>query len=410
MGRPRRKSLVPRPAVWTAAAAVALFASPAVANPGTAGWVEIWILVFGNFFIGLVEGGVAWAMGSRWWALPLMLFANYFSAWAGWNIIWAYGGYWQVFEALGGEPLRHAVPAVWITFAGLSLFGLLAELPFYLLAFARAPKPRWKRVGLALLVGNAVTGAGLGAFIAANMQTTLTSELRVVDTPGAVAADIEGEQPWVYYIATDEHTVRRVRLDGTADEQVRRYESSLEDVRLLAFQREGSPYSLGLSETAWDTPLAVEILRGRELDEDEGGWLFLKIDADIGYLASVFEWDRERGASFDSVAPPGAAADLRPAGERSPTVTSSWDGWKGIMLEGEGVPPALALDGPFIRRNLTPFGVTVLPGDVLVFELAHEWNGYHAGIYAASLRARTIARLADGRNPVVVYPHADTTD
>ena len=410
MDSPRSNPVALRPAVWAAAAAVALLASPAVANPGTAGWVEISILVVGNFFIGLIEGGVAWAMGSRWWALPLMVFANYFSAWAGWNIIWAYAGYWQVLDAMGGEPLQHAVPAVWITFAGLSVFGLLAELPFYRLAFARAPKARWKKAGLALLVANALTGAGLGAFFAANMQTTLTSELRVVDAPGAVAADLEGERPWVYYIATDERTVRRVRLDGTADEAVREFASSLEEVRLLAFQRESAPYALGLTESDLDTPLAAEVLRGRGRDEDEEFWFFLKVEPDVGRAASVFESDRMSGAAFDAVAPYGPAADLRPEGARPFTVSFTWEGGGGMKLEGAGVPPALALDGPFIRRNLTPFGVTVLPGGVLVFELAHEYNGYHAGIYAASLRSRTIARLADGRNPVVVYPHADPAD
>lgn len=397
----------PRLSLWATLVAVALLASPAGANPGTAGWIEIQLFLLGNLVIGLIEGGIAWGMGSRWWALPLMVVANYFSAWLGWNIIWAYDGYWGVFEALGGEPLRHAAPAVWIVFAGLSLFGLLAEAPFYLLAFARSPRPRWKRAALALLVANGVSAAGLGAIFAASMQTTLVSELQVVDSPAIVAADIQGERPWVYYIAPDEHTVRRTRPDGTDDEVVRRFESSLEEVRLLAFQREGSPYSLGFSESELDTPLASELLAGREREEDEEFWYFLKVEADVGRLASVFKSDQDRGAVFDAVAPFGPAADLRPEGERPFTVRSTWDGWIGMRLEGEGVPPALALDGPFIRRHLTPFGVTVLPGGVLVFELAHEGNGYHAGIYIASLRSRTIARLADGRSPVVVYPHGD---
>jgi hypothetical protein len=395
---------------WAAFVVVGFLAPHASANPGTAGWIEIEILILGNLVIGLVEGGIAWGMGSRWWALPLMVVANYFSAWLGWNIIWAYDAYWGVFEGLGGEPLHDAVPAVWIVFAGLSAFGLVAEAPFYLLAFARSTRTKWKRAAVALLVANGVSIAGLGAFFGANMQTTLISEMRVVGSPGAVAADIEGERPWVYYIAPDDHTVRRVRPDGTGDEAVRRFESALGEVRLLAFQREGSLYSLGLSEWELDTPLAAELLAGRGLDEDEEFWSFLKIAPDVGRLAGVSEFDRENGGGSGAVSPFGPAADLRPEGERPFTVRSTWDGWIGMRLEGEGVPPALALDGPFIRRNLTPFGVTVLPGGVLVFELAHEWNGYHAGIYAASVRSRTIARLCDGRNPVVVYPHADPAD
>ena len=45
------------------AGAVCVCAGPAAANPGTAAWTAIFVLVFGNLAIGLVEGGIAKAFG-----------------------------------------------------------------------------------------------------------------------------------------------------------------------------------------------------------------------------------------------------------------------------------------------------------------------------------------------------------
>lgn len=386
-------------------ACVCLIASPAWANPGTAAWTGLLLFVFGNLVIGLVEGGVAKAFGARWWAFPALLVGNYFSGWCGLAIVWGAGLYWSTYGALGGDPLRDAIPATWLTFAALTLIGVVIETPFYWLSFLKTARPRRARIVRSILVANAISAVGLAFGYAAGTRASLVNELAIAPSAGAVAADIAGEAPWVYYIAPDGHEVRRVRPDGSSDELVRRTVNALDDVRLVALQAEQSPVMLALTEADEDEPLYAEIVGEREISPGEGRWGVVSLDADVGATASVFPWDVRDGAFMRSVAPPGPAADLRPPDERSFDATFHWDGWVGIRLNGEGVPADLALDSPFIKRSLTPFGVSILPGDVLVFELAHEWDGNHAGIYIASLRSRTIAPLIAGRNPVVVYPH-----
>jgi len=231
---------------------------------------------------------------------------------------------------------------------------------------------------------------------------------------GEVGGDVDGPQPWVYYIARDEHTIRRVLPDGSGDETVRVLRNSLEGERPLAVQPDDLPPMLVLTWPGeWDDlshPLVAEMLAGREMTEYEIAFCLLGVEPNAGERAAHFDRDRVLGAQQQWVAPYGPAADLRPEADRTFDATFSWDGWRGIRFQGTDAPPALALDNAFMARNFTPFGVAILPGEVLIFELAHEYNGYHAGIYAASLRSRTIARLTDGRNPVVVYPHAGSAD
>jgi hypothetical protein len=367
----------------------------------------MFVLVFGNLVIGLVEGGVAKAFGARWWAFPAILFGNYFSAWVGLNVIWAAGGYWQILDALGGDPLRHAIPATWITFGLLAAMGVLIESPFYWLSFLKTARPRRPKVLRSLMIGNAITCTGLAFVYAGSTKSSLVRALDIAPHASAVANDVIGDRPWVYYIALDEREVRRIRPDGSADELVRRTGNSLDEVRLAALQAGDSPVMLALTEADDSEPLYTEILGARQRSIAEDNWRVIALDDDVGARAGVFPRDAEHGAHTKVVAPFGPAADLRRPEDRTFQASFHPDGWFGIRLEGEDVPPTLALDSPFIERTLTPFGVTVLPGDVLVFELAHEWDGHHAGIYIVSIPSRTIAPLVKGRSPVVVYPHPE---
>ena len=98
----------------------------------------------------------------------------------------------------------------------------------------------------------------------------------------------------------------------------------------------------------------------------------------------------------------------RPVSPLTLSVESSWEGLRGITLQYPHHEERLALDNPLIRRSMTPFSVTVLPGNVLVFELTYEGDASPWGTYVLSVESGRVARLTRGRSPVVIIESSDS--
>lgn len=78
--------------------------------------------------------------------------------------------------------------------------------------------------------------------------------------------------------------------------------------------------------------------------------------------------------------------------------------WSGILVDEWDV---LQIAHPMLRSTEIKF-VNVLPGDVVIFELGEDGIGKSRGIYAVSLRSRTVTFLGKGSAPVAMRTPPET--
>ena len=278
----------------------------------------------------------------------------------------------------------------------LALLGLVIEAPVFLLCFARR-KGMIRRAAAALVAGNVATNIGVVCWYWTTGASSMLTALRPASPADVFTA---ADPPWVYYIASDERRIDRVRADGTGREAAWTTTGSFNGYGsfawLIAVAKPDGSFALGL--TAGGDVLNLEHPTWAWRAERDQGVLGVAVD-DLGRAVSLF------GPPAEMVFHPDfrTAADLRPEAERAVKVQPHWDGVRGVTIEGPEGTRSLALDNGFIRRSFTPCNVSVLPGDFLVFELNHEDGHTPRGIYVVSLRDNRIARLGAGRSPIVVY-------
>jgi hypothetical protein len=310
---------------------------------------------------------------------------------------------------LGGDPIADALPASWLTVVILAAGGLVIEAPIYLIAFAGSKKRSARRVLGALLVGNLITNALLALYYSQAWETSLVDGTRVVGSVEVLDRPAPGDT-WVYTIAPDQQSIRRCRLDGSADELVAQLTRAVPYGRLGVFGMPGEVRRLclvvdGAESTGlpqWEPEPGLK----REVWEDRFYEVAVLSDS---ARASVYSEEQISLPYFSTTAtaPYGPAADLR-LGELEFTVESTWEGLRGITLQYPDHEERLALDNPLIRRSMTPFSVSVLPGDLLVFELTYEGDPSPWGTYMLSVESGRVARLTRGRSPVVIIESSDS--
>lgn len=374
---------------------VLIAASPALANAGSVAMLAgAAHLLVGNLFIGLAEGGILMKLGARRRALGLAIVANYLSAWAGLLlVVWAWN---LTMDWLPGDYLSKLVAAHWLVFAGFTLVGFFIELPLLWLAFDSPRKP--KRTLAAIALANGATALVLVCWYGVASDVSLASRFDSVKEPAMVGLDASreaktedgrgGALPWVYYIASDGQTVRRIRLDGSEDAHITELPEATEygwlngglrlDGRVDLLVRASEFRELGESQD-WS--------RTAYRDFYERDAIILR---NVGTAASVF---RERNsrvaplggleASFDDIA-------------SSPVYGLRFADVHGRKRHLWLSTPLVFLTGPLSSSRL--------PGNMMVFQVGwHMGNNSH-GIYVANLDTMRIARLVeDGMGPCVVY-------
>ena len=73
------------------------------------------------------------------------------------------------------------------------------------------------------------------------------------------------------------------------------------------------------------------------------------------------------------------------------------------IIYPDGTKEKLALFNAITSNNATPLAVTALPNDLIIFMLGNSLNHSPSrGIYIASLRTHKIAKISNGRSPLVV--------
>lgn len=370
----------------------------AYANPGAAVMATAVHVAIGSWAIGLIEAAVAKAFGARWRVFLLVVIANVISAFIG----MAFAN--SIFDVLMGgrdhDPLDRILPVTWASFLLLVAMGLVIEFPAFLLAF---PRPwltvrAWKRPFAAMLAGAVVTNGLLVLYYSTVWADSLVTDFRKAQ-PAEIARHslVEGELPWVYFIASDERTVRRVRLDGTGEELVATASSGLDRAVLCVRPSEEEGFDLCVNNWRDDERRigfidagGVVLLDERPLDDGHVGLVQRGIDSMLQMV--------EKAHWLDD-------ADLRPLDGRHVQYVSSFDGLNGISVRRpEMEPQSIALSNGFAGKDFTPLYVSVLPGETLVFELNRvDENSTPGGIYLLNIETGERARLNSGRSPVVMY-------
>lgn len=372
----------------------------ASANPGAAGWSVIAHMVLGVWIIGLIEAGISKALGAKWRGLILITLANVISAYVGIRCAsWVFAAFMYEHRI---DPLDHIVPASWMSFAVLALMGPIIEFPLFLLSWRRPwwpPGKAWRRPIVAVLVGSIVTNALLVWHYSGTWVDSLVTEYeRAPAASVAAPAVVNGEIPWVYFIAHDERTIRRVRLDGSGSEVVARSDRDLDERELRAVRQENGEIDLVVH--AWNEKSPRLIMRGP--DEEMIG--NREPVQDSSYRRTVVERVGLTTADFGNEGQR-IVADLRSQNARPTKLKAHWDGVRGVTVErvSDGNTSFIAIDNGFAHRAYTPFNVSVLPGEVIVFQLNHEWDVHPSGIYIVGIDSGKRSWIAAGRSPVVVY-------
>lgn len=379
---------------------VGAVACVASANPGAAGWSVITHMVFGVWVIGLIESLIAKLLGARPRVFMLVTLANVVSAYVG--ITCATSVFTAFMHEYRNDPLDHIVPVSWMSFAVLALMGPIIEFPMFLMSWRRPwwpPGSAWKRPILAVLVGSVVTNALLVWHYSGTWVDSLVTEYEQAPAASVAApAVVNGEMPWVYFISHDERTVQRVRLDGTGLEVVAKSDRDLDERELRAVRQENGEADLVVH--AWNEKSPRLIMRGPDGEIIDNRQPL----ENSAYKRTVVERVGLTHTDFGSEGQ-WIVADLRPIDARPTKLSGHWDGVKGVTVEdaADGSKKSIAIDNGFVERSYTPFTASVMPGEVLVFELNSESGSNPSGIYIVGLDSKRRAWIAAGRSPVVVY-------
>jgi len=387
---PTRRAAIPISVGLTLAVA-----TPALGNTASAAMLAgAAHMVAGNAVFGIIEGAVLIGFGARTRALWMALLANYVSATVG--ALLALPAFELFLGLLGDDYLAKVMPATYLVFVTFTLLGLAIELPFFWFAFA---KPRRAgRVVLAAALGNVATALLLAGWyeVTTNMAMARAFEPAPV---AAIVDQLEGATPWVYYIAPDEVTVRRARLDGTGDERVLEAPASLEGLSLQTAIRTDGKVDLtvtGNSMVIRDAPFWTQKYEAENWHET---WRVASLGL-VCLLASEVGAAGTQHLGFVYAGYPAVFDHVSLAKPEEDAVIYV-SPFAGLTLRGP--ERDLMLDGP-VGLEIGPRCVSVLLGDILVFDLTTSSTRSSRGIYVASIRTMQHARLPiDGRSPCVVY-------
>jgi hypothetical protein len=392
-------------------AAIAVFTSAASANPGTAMlFVFVFHLFVGNLIIGIIEWIGLAMLGASKSRAAIMIPANYISAFAGFMIL-------PFFRPLiDNDPVASIIWVSWGALITLTIFGVLIELPFVFLAFK---KPRQaKRVIIATILVNIVTGGLVGGWYVLNSNLSLANNFDSVPIE-EVTQEYTGPKLWIYFIDDKNQSINRMRLDGTNIQLVTRapQEDGYDDYNakigywLTLYDADNNNiYDLCYTGSILPSQNAEDQYKSTQDTSswfiDDGGYERFVLLPDIANDGSI--WTEEIN-NIPPVPLSSIAADLRRSSESMPFVSTSLSPWAPVEVRyPDGTTEPLALINAITSTSATIKVVTVLPGDLIVFMLGGIDSTTSHGIYLASLRTHKIAKIGNGRSPLVVFEDIDT--
>lgn len=337
-------------------------------------WRTVFLLYFGNAMLGIAEGAIiARAFRRRMLVcIPLLIIANYASMGVGLYLFGLGERRSPVPDRLFEIPLHHPNAILWLCLLISFVVSLVVEWPFVLLAFAKA-KHALRRSLMAVLLANAISYPLL-ILLFSDSTNTIGDEVTVTDLSEIVPPSL---QATVYFIG-DDGAVYTINLDGSYLTLFRHTTATgIHDVL-------GWVPLDAKDEESWQ--LVLDRWREKEvlLTNPDG-----RCEGFLNGLGTI----TTNGWSLGTW----GIADFRTPEDRAWTYTPRVN--SGIYLFNEETREEIVLtyDTPFVSW----FGrcITVLPGDIAVFELGRQ-------ICVLSVPDRKIAFLARGQGPVVLLPES----
>lgn len=367
-------------------ALLGLGAVPALANAGTPlMWAGCCHLVFGNAVIGALEGFLLarWFNARTWVAIVVMIAANYTSAWLGYLVMWSR------LPLEWGTGLPQVTIENVVTFhiwaIALAFLGTVAiEWPFCV-ALAWKCAHRWRSATLGCVAVQVISYTLLALLILP--FSPLSPGLRVpVEPPDAAPPAVTG---WVYLLSHDQREVRRVRLAGGAAEHavdVPRLQQRVDDdLPFLDLRVVGSVAQLCLQSYRNFSP--------------ENSVLLVDAIAPAALAPACYVTEARQSFWGDPFL---GLADQRRAKESPWRVRHGFWGSEGVTASNAvtGERFRVAVETPFIAW--WPRFVTVLPGDIVVYQLGDQ-------VVRLDLNRRRMSLLALGHSPLVLLDPESAT-
>ncbi len=256
-------------------AALLVITGSAHANTGTALMRSpILHLMFGNFFIGLIEGAMLFCFMRKNWrsaiiAVVVMIVANYVSAFFGYIKLYSHAR--ELGVPFMADPqyhvessslvvdlsnVNHMLPLLGVTAIALAFaITLIVEWPFVLGLLWRTPN-RWTRSVAACLLIHAITYTPIAWWYNAVSMNTL-DEIAVVK-PSEITGPATG---WVYYLDYHDGHIHRVSLDGSKKQLYRELDVSLARTRLAVAPNQDGAYDLVLFKDHVAKPVLTTITK-----------------------------------------------------------------------------------------------------------------------------------------------------
>jgi hypothetical protein len=339
-------------------------------------WQQWHMLLVGNAIIGLIEGAViARVFKTRYLStIVLMIIANYASGWAGALLFGLGETPSPIPDNIFDEPLYRVGWLMWIGMAIALAMSIAIEWPFCLVAMI-GKHAALKRSLLAALLAQASSYTCIGLSYLRG-ENTLGREVEVMRSLHVDPALLRGS---IYFIAPD-GDVWAIRLDGTNAH--RAVEAGISDYSTaLCAMREpdvdGNPWRLIALSGSRQRGL-LESLQGRidgfRMDPNRGGaeMEFVMHSSSLGYQG---------------------VADLRDVEDRGWCARPR--GNNGIEVENSATNERYDVRYDTVFTSWWGRCVTVLPGDLAIFELGRQ-------VCMLDMSRRQITLLARGRGPVVV--------
>lgn len=369
--------------VFLAAVILLLSATPAFGCIGSRliYMIGFQLLVF-NLFIGLMEGTIGWLLSRLPFkrAVAVMILANYFSLIAAWPLMKL------ATEALTplffhGPRILYLRNLAWFTVGVSFVLTVAFEMPFCWYLFRKA-KSKLFKAALFCVVSQAAIYSFLGPFMRDWVSVSFESLKVHSDTsstrnPGAV----------VYYLATDNGGLWRMKLDGSGKEFVGH--TSADDGRVPLYpvpNAETGGWRLIGGRTRKDSEKCMmEDFRAHDVE--------MLAEHEAVYEKAFHDFQCGRGQAFDFTNPQGDYAI-------NPLVRVYSSGWGGVIYE-MGDSKYASRDIAHVLKYQTPFDVfqwdaaSVLPNDEAVLAVDGQ-------VLLLDIRQETLAFLTEGRSPFVV--------
>ncbi|MCX7010691.1 MAG: hypothetical protein NTY53_26175 [Kiritimatiellaeota bacterium] len=354
----------------------AVLPTAAWANAGTPlMWVGMLHLVFGNAFVGVLEGFLLAAFFGlrKGRSIGLLILANYFSAWVGGLFLSG-----SIAHALPLD-LNNAWFLFWVMVVITYLFTLVLEFPFVSLAFRGDPRWLSKSVRGSLIIQTISYVLLFGWYWMAS-GTSLYTKTDVVP-PAALSLP---KDVLMYYISAEDGNVYATGLSSLDKRKVFDLHSSNRNDRL--YVRVSS-----VNSNRWDLLARLE-------DEDRRDPKLVTVRESFAAEAAPSWGSMEKDARPEE----GSWFNFGPAARLGGAQHSGWEFRSGFWpiegLQGKqtntGNRAGFSFETPFgawIVRN-----ATLLPGDKVLFQLGENQ------ICAFDPLSQRIALVTKGRGPIAV--------